>query len=100
LDRLEFNRPLKGRALSVFVESIAIDAQSRRVDTDQAAREACPQCWSFQSCCGLSLARCSVGIALSQADLSSAMDVREERVGGASQVNLTVHALGVQVGKA
>jgi len=66
LDRLEFNKPLKGKVFSVFVESIGIGAQSRRIDADEAAWEACRQCPAFQSCYDLSMARCALGIAVGQ----------------------------------
>jgi len=61
LDRIEFNRPLKGKAFTVLVESAGVGVRARRVEVD---RKACLRCPSYPACYDLCTARLLLGSAL------------------------------------
>jgi len=64
LDRIEFNRPLKGKAFTVAVESAGVGVRARRVEVDREAWEDCLRCPSYDACYHLCTARLLLGSAL------------------------------------
>jgi hypothetical protein len=55
--RLEHNKENRGRVASIFIESIGIGVQSRRLTMNEAAWSECVKHLNFRACYDLSLAK-------------------------------------------
>lgn len=60
------NTPLKGKVFSVLVRSAGIGVQSRDIEADPQAWEACRQYPEYSSCYDFSMARLSLDQVLRQ----------------------------------
>jgi len=56
LARLEYNKPLRGKAFTALVTSQGIGVQSRALTVNEDEWEACQQCPAFRSCYDLCMA--------------------------------------------
>ena len=64
LTGLEFNRPCRGKAFTVLVQSQGIGVQSRNLEVNDAEWDACQACPVYRSCYDLSMAKLSLNGAL------------------------------------
>jgi hypothetical protein len=64
LGRLEFNKPLRGRAFEVLVESLGIGVSSRQVNIRPEGWEACTSCEHYRDCYDLSMAMLALATAV------------------------------------
>ena len=64
LGRLELNKPIRGRAFDVLVESRGIGVSSRQGNVRPEGREACTSCEHYRDCYDLSMTRLALATAL------------------------------------
>ena len=60
LDRLEPNRPCRGKVFTVLIRSAGVGVQSRDLTVDEAQWETCQACPWYRSCYDLGSARLSL----------------------------------------
>ena len=66
LDRLEYNRPCRGKAFTALVTSQGIGVQSRTLDVDERQWDACQECPVYRPCYDLGMAKLSLTGGLSR----------------------------------
>ena len=64
LDQLEYNLPLRGKALQVLVRSKGIGTAGRSVTVDREQWDRCVACARYRDCYDLSLAKLTLAIAV------------------------------------
>jgi hypothetical protein len=67
LDRVEYNRPLQGKAFTLLAQSNGIGVSGRSVEVDPEQWDKCTDCDQYRNCYDLSMAKLLLSHALASA---------------------------------